>query len=401
MAKITKKIRLQEYDVLNNEFKITFQLADYDNGPKLTCAFDRQGCINLSGDAVDYLNIMGILTVCQIEIVDELRSWVEKSRKSLGGLSHRHVIQSRFEVTERLEQERRGKAEAEWIIAAAPPLDWAMSITEELDEPCDNTPWNQSFKFIVPEHGDIAPQEWDSECSSSVETRTFTAPNGSQVTQFYENGVLTDEIADIAYFEGARPQWTGGTYFSTPLDDNGPAVKALELSVEATKERITEMEAAGFGEEAVEPSSLIHPKLAKKLAKMKADYELVQQVQAAEPLPEPSNFEDLLEKFKDLVGEHYEPLSWPAQKTFKDHQREVDEIEAARRAILDHVEAMKQIPAAPVVAPPSLPTGAIGKAVNVIHTHARRFLTPMSLREHDFLRSVIQEEIEKVVGGVL
>ncbi|NEI64975.1 hypothetical protein [Rhizobium leguminosarum] len=47
------------------------------------------------------------------------------------------------------------------------------------------------------------------------------------------------------------------------------------------------------------------------------------------------------------------------------------------------------------------PAKAIDKAVNVIHTHARRFLTPMSLREHDILRSIIQDEIEKVVGGVL
>jgi hypothetical protein len=41
------------------------------------------------------------------------------------------------------------------------------------------------------------------------------------------------------------------------------------------------------------------------------------------------------------------------------------------------------------------------QAVNTIHTQARRFTKPMTLREHDFLRSVIQEEIEKVVGGVL
>ncbi|WP_288430158.1 hypothetical protein [uncultured Agrobacterium sp.] len=44
---------------------------------------------------------------------------------------------------------------------------------------------------------------------------------------------------------------------------------------------------------------------------------------------------------------------------------------------------------------------ATEKAVNVIQDHARRFLTPMSMREHDFLRRVIQEEIERVVGGVL
>ncbi|UFW65810.1 hypothetical protein RlegWSM1455_07245 [Rhizobium laguerreae] len=50
---------------------------------------------------------------------------------------------------------------------------------------------------------------------------------------------------------------------------------------------------------------------------------------------------------------------------------------------------------------PKLPTEAIDKAVNTIHTHTRRFLTPMSLREHDFLRSIIQQEIEKVVGGML
>jgi hypothetical protein len=40
-------------------------------------------------------------------------------------------------------------------------------------------------------------------------------------------------------------------------------------------------------------------------------------------------------------------------------------------------------------------------AVNAIHSQARRFTKLMTLKEHDFLRDVIREEIEKVVGGVL
>jgi hypothetical protein len=42
----------------------------------------------------------------------------------------------------------------------------------------------------------------------------------------------------------------------------------------------------------------------------------------------------------------------------------------------------------------------IDGAVDAIHKTAIRFMTPSTMREHDFLRSVIQEEIEKVVAGV-
>jgi len=48
-------------------------------------------------------------------------------------------------------------------------------------------------------------------------------------------------------------------------------------------------------------------------------------------------------------------------------------------------------------------TDADGFSANhtVDGNNAIRFLTTMSVREHDFLPSIIQEEIGKVVGGVL
>ena len=184
------------------------------------------------------------------------------------------------------------------------------------------------------------------------------------------------------------------------LDWAMSALDELEDEPESV-DRIIAIETAGLDEDTSTASSLIHPILAKKLAKMKTDHELLWHVHAANALPEPSDFEDLLYKLEDLAAKRQMLSTWHERETHPDYYETCDKVDDAREAILDHVEAMKQVPSATPAAPRSLPTAAIGKAVNVIHTHARRFLTPMSLREHDFLRSVIQEEIERVVGGVL
>ncbi|MGO7353861.1 hypothetical protein ACCS66_03895 [Rhizobium ruizarguesonis] len=220
-----------------------------------------------------------------------------------------------------------------------------MSVTDEMeDEPSDNTPWNRSFKFIVPERGDIAPADCDG-----------------------ENGILTmiDERLDPAPYT-LFPGWADSTFSSKPLNDESSAAKALQQSMEATSECIGAMEAAGLGEQA-----------AKVEVPDGWTYEL--RGQGNPDLP------SLLDHFELMVRSsslHHDPA-----KSFREiHDARIAIFEKFAKADEQNRDIARQ---------------AIGKAVNVIHTHARRFLTPMSLREHNFLRSVIQEEVERVVGGVL
>ncbi|TAY50954.1 hypothetical protein [Rhizobium leguminosarum] len=378
MAKITKKIRLEEYDVLNNEFKITFQLADYDNGPKLTCAFDSQSYINLSVDTSDYLNIVGILTICRMEIVHELYSWVDKPRKSLGGLSHRHIMQSRFEVTERLEQERRGAAEAERIIAAAPPLDWAMLALDELErDGTSESAWDKikDAEWVAPERGMLTSTERDAVASQIAamvaaglgEKPTVEACN----TNFVSLSRLLDN--DIAEFIGEE------------LDKHKHPIRAIQAAVDW----IVAMETAGLGEEPAK-------------AEVPDDWEV--------PTDErPTMFVDalnaVLPRLVDDVGANLGYLfKWPPlgfdDRNLKDAFRQTFEdafkIASPGRSQLSRAEDEARYQARRKIA-----EDATDNAVNAIHTQARRFTDGMTMREHDFLRSVIQEEIEKVVGGVL
>ncbi|NEI64974.1 hypothetical protein [Rhizobium leguminosarum] len=134
--KLTRNIRISEYDVLNNQFNLTFQLAGYDDKLTFGAVFDKKSTVFLEYDAEDRLYGLGFPSADLDQMIAEIVGWLQKPRKHLGDLSHSYTLQTRFEVTERLEAERRGKAEAERIIAAAPPLDWARSVTEEMeDEP--------------------------------------------------------------------------------------------------------------------------------------------------------------------------------------------------------------------------------------------------------------------------
>lgn len=153
------------------------------------------------------------------------------------------------------------------------------------------------------------------------------------------------------------------------------------------------MEAAGLGEVAPTGPSVVHAVLAEKMAKMKTDHELLWHFQSAKTLPEPSDLDDLLYKFEDLTTERQKLSTLHERESHPDYYDTCDKIDDARQVI--HVEAMRQAPPAPVVAPASLPNEAIGKAVHAIHTHLRRFMTPASMREHDFLRSIIKQKVEK------
>ncbi|NTI03159.1 hypothetical protein G6K88_14135 [Agrobacterium rhizogenes] len=135
MAKFTKKIRIAEYDVLKNEFKISFQLAGSAD-LQFTSTFTCPGHIGFDGRAEQELDMLGFSDADIEQIVEEIFNWIEKPRKDLDGLSYGYTMRTRFDAAKRLKKERRGKAEAERIVVEAPCLDWAMSVTEELvDEP--------------------------------------------------------------------------------------------------------------------------------------------------------------------------------------------------------------------------------------------------------------------------
>lgn len=131
MAKLTKKIRIEEYDVLKNEFKISFQLAGFADHLKFVSTYTYPGRFGFDGNGEHELTLLG-LNAGEIEqIVEEIFEWVEKPRKQLDGNCHGYTMRSMFAITDRPGQEPRGKAEAERIIVEAPRLDWAMSALDQ------------------------------------------------------------------------------------------------------------------------------------------------------------------------------------------------------------------------------------------------------------------------------
>ncbi|MBY3363772.1 hypothetical protein [Rhizobium laguerreae] len=294
MAKLTAKIRISKYDVLNSQFKMCFQLFGYRDQLMFDVAYDRDCCLTFNSDTEYALTGLGYQDSDLDGMAAEIQQWIEKPRKNLDGLSHGYTMRSRFEVTERLKQERRGK-EVERIIMAAPALDWAMSALDEME----------ANDAIV----------------ESLEALT-NGPARSVEPLKPEPSVLSKAVV-----VGSPP---------------------------VTKATIAAMEAVGLGERPTEDDDRISLDL--------------------------------------VVGDRFMSASTAKSdaKVLTDLTRWAPRQEGLPGGRATAPTAIRQ-----------LPTEAIDKAVNVIHTHARRFLTPMSLREHDFLRLVIQEEIERVVGGVL
>ncbi|MBA9034333.1 hypothetical protein [Rhizobium leguminosarum] len=296
MAKLTAKIRISKYDVLNSQFKMCFQLSGYHDQLTFAVAYDRDYCLTFSADTEYELMGLGYQDSDLDSMAAEIQQWIEKPRKNLDGRSHGYTMRSRFEVTERLKQERRGK-EVERIVMAAPALDWATSALDEME----------ANDAIV----------------ESLEALT--------------NGPARS-------VEPLKPE-------PSVLDEIEALSKAVVVgSPSVTKATIAAMEAVGLGERPTEDDDRISLNL--------------------------------------VVGDRFMSAS-----TAKSDAKVLTDL--ARWAPLQEGLPGEQSTALTGIR--QLPTEAIDKAVNVIHTHARRFLTPMSLREHDFLRLVIQEEIERVV----
>jgi hypothetical protein len=224
-------------------------------------------------------------------------------------------------LQQEIEKERRGKAAAERLIVEAPCLDWAMSVTAELDrledESHDVTESDVAEKVKALEAAGLgeASSSWKVSIAGEVDEELSTSLGS----------FMALHVDDPYYDDDPQPSSMAAQLIEFEL-----AVMAFVRSFNATDEA-----------------------------------EAIKAVNRA--------------RQTILIREAQRPYNAPADST----QQSRADNEARYQYRRKIAEARTE------------------QAVNVIHTHARRFLTPMSLREHDFLRSVIQEEIEKVVGGVL
>ncbi|MGO8034965.1 hypothetical protein [Rhizobium leguminosarum] len=310
MAKNTKKIRIEEYDVSNNQFKITFQLSKHDAPLKFAAIYHSGFNVTLTDEAHFILDFLGISEAVQNTIVGEIHYWIDQSRKHLGGHSHAHTMGSRFDVEELVKADLGGKAEAERIVVASPPLDFALTAPDERE-------------------GSVA-------LVRSLEK-------------------LSDD-----------PEWTAPLASELSGGGGSVVVRVPETFSALMCAKIKAMESAGLGE-------------------------------------------------RDLRDTRFEETRNAVRLLWAHHNGEYDGL--TDRQIAEGTETIRKLTGDQSVKPwfsspfegwgqqsstPTLPTAAIDKAVDEIHIHMIRFLdSKMSMREHNFVRGLIEEEIEKVVRGVL
>ncbi|MBX5160420.1 hypothetical protein HJB89_25380 [Rhizobium sp. NZLR8] len=338
MAKLTKKVRIVGYDVFKNEFQISFKLAGYADHLGFVSTYTYPGKYGFAGNGEEDLDLLGFHADDIQQIIQEIFDWVEKPRKSLGGSAHSYMMHSRFDMTTCLEAERRGRAEASRIAVEAPCLDWAMSISEEIEREDAAAKAGEKLKefrdaggrWTAPERGDIDPMK-------AVDLEAAGLGEESSRWDVSIEGKVNEELStSLGSFMALHAD---DTYFDTEP-------KAVDLEAQLIEFELAVMAYV-------------------RSFNTSDEREAIQTVNQAR--------QTILNR--DAQRPKIVPLNRSQQS------QAVDEAQyQARRRITDD---------------------ATDKAVNTIHTHARRFLTPMSLREHDFLRAIIQEEIEKVVGGVL
>lgn len=354
--KITTKIKIANYDLSNNTFLISFQLAPgVENDLALTAEYDAGG-FGLSLDTENYLSLLGYCEGEKVDIFDELKAWAWRSRAKLGGQSYGDIMYTR--ITEVItaarlrgsaEKTHRGKAEAERIVMEAPVMDWAMSCLERLEAEAQidgpDKPTEDLTKRRTPR---IEP-----------DVCYYLSPE-------QENEMRAGIMAAIKARAAAGKVATAGVDLQTGGYDEvaqviSKAAKALYRDMNAARGYIAAMEAVELGEK---------------------------------PLVD---FNTLLDRFETSVRQErdYSPsISQWSDGYLEGAEALQSQSHSARRAILDQVEALTPKPSAPS-------SEAIDDAVDAIHSDLMRFLTKMSFREHDYVREFIREEIEKVVAGVL
>lgn len=362
MAKLTKKIRINEYDVVNNQFNLTFQLSGYSDQLSFEALVADSSVLYIEGDSDDNLVGLGFSNGDIHQMINELVQWLEKPRKQLNDNSHIYTMRSRFEVAERLEQERRGKAAVERILVEAPCMDWAMSVTEELVDEAEEKPLIDIRTII--DH-------------PSVVNTLDQITNGARMARSPE----TDTSA---------------------VEELNDTLNTAQQSVQAISDRIAAMETAGLGEE----------KPAQKLKD--EDIEVMDTRGRIRPLSD---------VWKDYSTEGHalvENLLYFARQQWNNYSptQSMTEVnrcaERAYNELHDYLALLQKPSPVPTMEAASfdneeakyldrrkIADSRTEAAVTSIHKHARRFMGTATPREHDFLRSIIREEIEKVVGGVL
>ncbi len=327
MAKITSKIKIADYDIVNNRFNLSFQLAPGVKNDLIFIAnYGKEG-LRLDLDSEETLGMLGFTDTALERVLDEIVSWLSKSQVKLGNVSPGGLMNARIEtVTETSDPHNaRGKTEAQRIAMEAPCLDWAMSAVGEMESLFETG----DVVFTVPLREPDATINDACVVIWANLTNDFSQVSDGIIKRGYET------ICHIA--DGYRSQCIN------PVHEAQKAIGKLKL-----------MEAA-----------ILDEAPARELDAPIIDY---------------------------VMGRMSLGLGVLAEKIRP--EQEICMREAIRAGL-----KLKPIPAS--VRPTPLPVDAIQSATDTIHRDLLRFFEPLTFREHDFVRAIIKEEIERVVGGVL
>ncbi|WP_172717292.1 hypothetical protein [Neorhizobium sp. T6_25] len=376
MAKITKKIRIDGYDILKNEFEISFQLRGHGHHLRLVSTHTHPGEYGFAGDGEQELAMLGLDADDIQQIIEEIFDWMEKPRKAFNNLSHGYTMRTRFEATQRLEQERRTKAAVERKQIEAPCLDSAMSVTKEMDD----------------EHAIVdkaEPTKSTLSVTANITDAMMEAAFGERlrwdVTEKPEAAITENGAAELV---------SAHVLIDGPATDEAlaAATDAFQQIIDGRSSKIESFEdvpTEGTIEPAVSSKSVITLKINDK------PHMVVSELDASEI----ARFLHQRIAAREFAGLGEQPT--PVKLPTCDNSDDPISIEEARRRITVANMLKAEFEVKQLISPRSTPAASIEDAVTSIHRHVRRFMSPATPREHDFLRAIIQEEIERVVGGVL
>ena len=162
--KITTKFKIAHYDLPDNKFLISFQLAPGGKHDLVFTAEFAEDGFCFEGDTQTQLEMLG-LTYGDLEaVLDEIGLWLSKPQAKLGNISPVELMSTRIQTViaaarlrETIEAQNRCKAEAERIVMAAPCMDWAMSALDQLEAAAKVTTAGLDVQIT----GVTAPHGWE------------------------------------------------------------------------------------------------------------------------------------------------------------------------------------------------------------------------------------------------
>ncbi|MGO4566082.1 hypothetical protein AB4Z52_13625 [Rhizobium sp. 2YAF20] len=358
MAKITSKIRVGDYSVSENKFDIHFQLRPASvGGPEFTLIYNEK-LLSMPDETRFWLGGLGLTLDDMHDAFDEVLEWLDRPRAKFGGQSSDQMMWRRIELTiqsvgahEAAEKERRGKVEAERIIIAAPGLDWAMSAVDELEGEIavvgGDVQKNDETVTVTLKFGGIeAPATMSQSEFENLTSCDWATPKRRSYT--------VQEIEELVEAVAGK-EIKLARNLGLNVDEPGVIEKMQQSYSEArATAMIGAMEAGSFGEDAPQDP----------------DKPIIDMIMGR------------LSRELGILAEKVKPTQEIGMRTairagLVKYDRERAQ---ARKTIIDE---------------------AVNKAVGAIHEQVRRFVSPMSYREHQFLRDVVRDEIAKVVGSSL